>query len=146
MTVNKFLAYTGHINLDVVLKVDKINDNVTLPVSEVKETFGGTAGNFAIVASKLGMKFRLYSIVSKVSHGNYIKKLNELNIDLSGVKITDESYGPVCYAVNDGEKQKYFLAEGPTHTSPLIVTSPITVAFGEIYDSDEIFGILPSKV
>ncbi len=113
MTVNKFLAYTGHINLDVVLKVDKINDNVTLPVSEVKESFGGTAGNFAVVASKLGMKFRLYSIVSKVSHGNYIKKLNELNIDLSGVKITDESYGPVCYAVNDGEKQKYFLAEGP---------------------------------
>ena len=113
MTENKFLAYTGHINIDVVLQVDQINDNVTLPVNEVKETFGGTAGNFAIVASRLGMKFRLYSIVSRASHGDYIKKLVELSVDLGGVKITDESYGPVCYAVNDGERQKYFLAEGP---------------------------------
>ncbi|MHB1439797.1 MAG: PfkB family carbohydrate kinase [Cuniculiplasma sp.] len=116
MTSNRFLAYTGHLNLDVVLRVNEINDNVTLPVSEVTETFGGTAGNFVTVAQELGLDFRLYSIVSSNSHSGYIDRLRQLNVDLAGVRIVESGYGPVCYAINDGRKQKYFLAEGPMKT------------------------------
>lgn len=113
MTVKKFLAYTGHLNLDVVMMVDEINDNITLPVDSVEENFGGTAGNFAITASRIGLDFRLYSIISGRSHKSYINKLHELNIDMTGVKVVEGSFGPVCYAINDGKNQKYFLAEGP---------------------------------
>lgn len=113
MMINKFLAYTGHLNLDVVMMVDEITDNITLPVSSVEENFGGTAGNFTIAASRLDLDFRLYSIVSERSHKSYINKLQELNVDLHGVKVVEGNFGPVCYAINDRKNQKYFLAEGP---------------------------------
>ena len=112
-----FLAYSGHLNIDVVLKVDEINDNVTLPVSDVDETFGGTAGNFAMASHRVSLPFRLYSIVSNKSHTSYIEKLRGMNIDLAGVRELDTSFGPVCYAINDGNNQRYFLAEGPMKES-----------------------------
>jgi 6-phosphofructokinase 1/ribokinase len=118
VTERKFLAYTGHLNIDVILKVDEINNNITLPVDEVTESFGGTAGNFAMIASKLGIPFRLYSIISLKSHKDYMNKLKSLNVDLSGVKSVNDSFGPICYAVNDGKNQKYFLAEGPMKIEP----------------------------
>ncbi len=113
MSNNKFLAYSGHLNLDIVMMVDEINDNITLPVSSVEESYGGTAGNFSMAASRLDLDFRLYSIISEKSHEGYMNKLNELNIDTAGIKKIKGSFGPVCYCVNDGKNQKYFLAEGP---------------------------------
>ncbi|MCL5988157.1 MAG: PfkB family carbohydrate kinase [Candidatus Thermoplasmatota archaeon] len=113
MTESKFLAYAGHINVDVVMSVDKLTDDITNSVSSVEEQFGGTAGNFAIVASKLGYPFRIYSTVSRKSHDSYIHYLKGLKINLDGITIKENGYGPICYAVNDGKKQKYFMAEGP---------------------------------
>lgn len=109
----EFLAYSGHLNMDVVMRTKKISDAITLPLDSVEENFGGTAGNFAIVAAKLGLRFRLYSIVSAKSHSRYMDYLKKLGIDTEGILVTDNDFGPVCYAINDGREQKYFLAEGP---------------------------------
>ncbi|MGP6220837.1 PfkB family carbohydrate kinase [Caldiplasma sukawensis] len=109
----EFLAYSGHLNMDVVMRTKKISDAITLPLDSVEENFGGTAGNFAIVAAKLGLRFRLYSIVSGKSHSKYMDFLEKLGINTDGILVTDDDFGPVCYAINDGREQKYFLAEGP---------------------------------
>ena len=108
-----FLAYAGHINIDIVLQVDHLTDDITNKVSSVEEQFGGTAGNFAMVASSLKFPFLIYSIVSGRSHGKYLEFLKGKGIDSSGITVTEDSFGPVCYAVNDGLKQKYYMAEGP---------------------------------
>ena len=108
MTESKFLAYAGHINVDVVMSVDKLTDDITNSVSSVEEQFGGTAGNFAIVASKLGYPFRIYSTVSRKSHDSYIHYLKGLKINLDGITIKENGYGPICYAVNDGKKTEIF--------------------------------------
>ena len=113
MTDSKFLAYAGHINVDVVMSVDQLTDDITNRVSSVDEQFGGTAGNFAIVASKLDYPFRIYSTVSRKSHAAYIQFLKDLGISLEGITINENGFGPICYAVNDGKKQKYYMAEGP---------------------------------
>ena len=113
MTESVFLAYAGHINVDVVMSVDHLNDDITNRVSSVDELYGGTAGNFAIVASKLAYPFRIYSTVSRKSHASYIQFLKSLGVDMEGITINEEGFGPICYAVNDGKKQKYYMAEGP---------------------------------
>ena len=108
-----FLAYAGHINIDIVLQVDHLTDDITNKVSSVEEQFGGTAGNFSLVASSLEIPFLIYSTVSGRSHGKYLEYMKGRGIDSSGITVTEDSFGPVCYAVNDGLKQKYYMAEGP---------------------------------
>ena len=108
-----FLAYAGHINIDIVLQVDHLTDDITNKVSSVEEQFGGTAGNFSMVASSLKIPFLIYSTVSGRSHGKYLEYMKGRGIDSSGITVTEDSFGPVCYAVNDGLKQKYYMAEGP---------------------------------
>jgi 6-phosphofructokinase 1/ribokinase len=97
----------------VLIYVNKITDDITLPVNNVEEEFGGTAGNFTRIAAIIGLPFRLYSIVSDNSHRNYISFLKKIGVDTQGIVISDDDYGPVCYAVNDGNDQRYFMAEGP---------------------------------
>ncbi|MGP6239147.1 PfkB family carbohydrate kinase [Cuniculiplasma sp. SKW4] len=104
--------------MDVLIYVNRITDDITLPVNNVEEEFGGTAGNFTRIAAKLGLPFRLYSIVSENSHKGYIKFLKDLSVDTEGIVVTREDYGPVCYAVNDGNDQRYFMAEGPMKRLP----------------------------
>ncbi len=99
--------------MDVVMSVKKITDDITLPVENVKEVFGGTAGNFTKIALRMGLPFRLYSIVSSISHRSYIDFLNKSGFDMNGIVISSDDFGPVCYAVNDGKEQRYFMAEGP---------------------------------
>ncbi len=99
--------------MDVVMSVKKITDDITLPVENVNEVFGGTAGNFTKIALKISLPFRLYSIVSSISHNKYLDFLIEKGFDMNGIVISDDDFGPVCYAVNDGKEQRYFMAEGP---------------------------------
>jgi 6-phosphofructokinase 1/ribokinase len=106
------------LNIDVLIYVNRITDDITLPVNKVEEEFGGTAGNFTRVAARLGLPFRLYSIVSRMSHMNYLKYLEDIKVDTSGIIVTGDDYGPVCYAVNDGNDQRYFMAEGPMKKLP----------------------------
>ena len=69
--MKEFLAFIGHINMDIVLRVSAIGNLVSTPVSEASEVFGGTAGNFAMISSVLGYPFDIISIVSEISHTSF---------------------------------------------------------------------------
>ena len=117
-----FLAYIGHFNIDIVLRVEKLIDLVSTPVNAVKEQFGGTAGNFSLVASFLDFPFEPVSIISEQSHSVYIKELQKRKINTELIKIVQNSFGPSCYAVTDGSAQKYFMANGPMESEDYCVT------------------------
>lgn len=110
---NKFLAILGHINIDFIMTVSSIPSSGSAPVSNIREVYGGTAGNFSMVSAALKVEFDLYSAVSRKTHQNYLEFLSEKGIDISNILIDEEDRGPICYAASTGKDQVYFVYQGP---------------------------------
>ncbi len=107
-----FLAYFGHLNIDVVLNVSELPCRGSVSVNSRREIFGGTAGNFAMVASSLGIPFHLHSAVAEASHSSYLEFLRNRGIDMSHIYVGGD-YGPICYSASDGHDQVYYVYQGP---------------------------------
>lgn len=114
---NDFLALFGHIVMDITMRVDMLPTSGTVAVNKMEQNFGGTAGNFGMVASKLGYPFHLYSSVSEKTHSEYLKFLERIGVDLSHVVVDKDDMGPVGYAVSTGEEQIFYFYQGPMETS-----------------------------
>ena len=111
--MEKFLAFFGHVNIDVKIRVTDVNIPGSQNAENVEELFGGTAGNFAMVAAKLKVPFDLYSSVSSRTHGRYLDHLRSMGVDTSHIDVEDDTSGPVCYIITDGENQRAFMHQGP---------------------------------
>ncbi len=111
-----FLAYFGHVNIDVLIRIPSFPRVGSVNVTAVSENFGGTAGNFAIVAKKLGYDFDLYASVSGKTHGEYLTYLDSLGINTGHVDIAEDGYGPICYITSDGNDQVAYMYQGPMDT------------------------------
>lgn len=112
----KFLAFFGHLNIDVQMSVPKLPGyGESVSVKSVSENFAGTAGNFAFVANSLGLKFDLYSAVSKNTHSEFIKILKDRKINVNHIKIYNEDFGPICYLPSDGNEQIAYMYQGPIY-------------------------------
>lgn len=110
---SSFLAFFGHVNIDVSIRVPRMPKVGSVNATDVKENYGGTAGNFAIIAKKLGLQFDLYSAVSPKTHTSYLDYLSSAGIGTSHVDVMENSYGPVCYIPSDGEDQIAYVFQGP---------------------------------
>lgn len=120
-----FLAYFGHVNIDVLMKVPSFPRSGSVGVDSISEVYGGTAGNFGFVSSKLGLRFDIYSSVSSRTHLQYLEKLKQDGISTSHITIDDERMGPICYLVSDSSEQIGYIYQGPMdHWKP-------SVNFGE---------------
>ncbi len=124
----KFLGIFGHFNIDITLRVPFLPTKGSVNVLSEKEIFGGTAGNFSIVASRLGIPFVPLSAVSIKSHANYLEYLANRGVDTSDIVVESDGYGPVCYSVTDGNEQIYYLNQGP-------MNSPFTHKLKEDWNS-----------
>ncbi|MCL4453094.1 carbohydrate kinase family protein [Ferroplasma sp.] len=110
----KFLAYFGHLNIDVNIGVSSLpKPGEARGVTGLKEQFAGTAGNFAYVAHSLGLEFDLYSSVGGSTHVPYIEKFKELGISTEHVDIIPDAMGPICYIPSDGREQIAYMFQGP---------------------------------
>ncbi len=110
----KFLAFFGHLNIDVRISVPRLPKyGESVNVKSLSENFAGTAGNFAFVAKSLGLKFDLYSAVSKNTHSKFIKVLRERNINTDNIEMFDNEMGPICYLPSDGNEQIAYMYQGP---------------------------------
>jgi 6-phosphofructokinase 1/ribokinase len=107
-----FLAFFGHLNIDVVMRVPSLPCRGSVNIQRHEENYGGTAGNFAVVASSLGVPFHLYSAVSQNSHGKFLEFLDSRDIDTEHIHISGD-YGPICYSATDGKDQVYYIYQGP---------------------------------
>ncbi len=111
--MSKRLAFFGHVNIDVVLVTPDLHRQGSSEVTAVREEFGGTAGNFAIVASRIGVSFDLYGAISRSTHARYIEFLKSLGIDTSTLTVSDDTMGPICYIVTNRNDQIYYMHQGP---------------------------------
>lgn len=108
-----FLAIFGHVAIDVTMRVDHFPTHGSVGVDKYQENYGGTAGNFALVASRLGYPFHVYSAVSGRTHAQYLKILSGRGVDTSHIVVDNSDYGPIGYAVSTGEEQIYYFYQGP---------------------------------
>ena len=111
-----FLAFFGHIAIDVTMRVDFLPTHGTVGVNRMEENFGGTAGNFAMVAARLGAPFQLFSAVSSRTHNEYMSFLSSIGVDVSHIAIDNSEHGPIGYAVTTGKDQLYYFYQGPMNT------------------------------
>lgn len=99
--------------MDVTMQVDFLPARGSVGVNKMVENFGGTAGNFAMVAQRLGVPFDLYSAISSRTHSAYISFLSGIGVDLSHLVVDREDLGPIGYAVTTGKDQIYYFYQGP---------------------------------
>lgn len=112
-----FLALFGHVVIDVTMRVDRLPTSGTVGVNRMEQNYGGTAGNLAMVAARLGLPFHLYSAVSLKTHSQYLKFLEEINVDTSHIFVDREDMGPIGYAVTTGQEQIFYFYQGPMESS-----------------------------
>lgn len=112
-SVKKFLAYLGHINIDIIFTVPKLVSSGSVPILEERRVYGGTLGNFALIASRFGLDFDPYAAVSSETHSGYLKMLKSRGLNLEHVKVFDDTRGPFCYIASDRNNQLAFINQGP---------------------------------
>lgn len=100
-------------NIDITIGVGKIVTEGTSMASTIRRQFGGTLGNFSIIASKLGLNFHPYTVVSGRSHGAFINYLKSLGTDVSTIETVDSGEGPECYIISDRREQAAYILQGP---------------------------------
>ncbi len=111
--MKKFLAYLGHINIDIIFRVPKLVSSGSVPIEEERKVYGGTLGNFALIASRLGLDFDPYAAVSSETHAGYMKLLKSRGLNLEHVKVFEDTRGPFCYIASDRNNQLAFINQGP---------------------------------
>ena len=101
----------GHIVYDHIFKVDSLPEpDSARPVREYKEFFGGGAGNFAMVCSKLNQKTSLISVVGEdFRNSDYEKNLKLNGIELKHLKYIRGERTASAYIANDCKKHQISL-------------------------------------
>jgi adenosine kinase len=111
MKSNKTILVSGSLVYDRIMDFpgyfkdhimpDKIHIlNVSFAVNNMRESFGGTAGNIAYNLSLLGVRPAILACVGN-DFGQYKKWLVKSKVDISGVKIIKNKNTASCYITTD---------------------------------------------
>ncbi|UCG13863.1 MAG: hypothetical protein JSU72_05170 [Deltaproteobacteria bacterium] len=106
-----FLNVFGHINRDIILRVQDIPRIGSVAVTRREICCGGTAFNTAMVAAKLQVSVDIYSAVGK-SLEECVEILRINGVGVGGV-LFGEDDGPFCYIIDDGKEQVAAIYQGP---------------------------------
>lgn len=129
----EFLALFGHVVMDVTMRVDRLPTSGTVGINSMVQNFGGTAGNFAMVAARLGFPFHLYSAVSRSTHSQYLEFLSKIGVDISHIVVDHEDMGPIGYAATTGEEQIFYFYQGPMEKSLYDRIKPVSLNYDYIH-------------
>lgn len=110
-----FLGVFGHVNIDYIMKVQKLPaPNTCVQVNDVKRLFGGTGANIAILASKLGVKASLASFVGEDFPVEFRRLFMTAGVDISELKEIKGEPTPTCRLLTDPDgSQIGIMDQGP---------------------------------
>ena len=95
----------------VVERFPKIDDEVYVPKLEIKS--GGSAANFAVACSKLGLESAFIGKLGRDTFGEkLIQDFKKENVNVDGVVFTEEIGTGVCYAAVSGADRKLYAFSG----------------------------------
>ena len=96
-----YLLYFGHVNLDIILRVEEFGGiGESREVASYEERWGGTAYNAYKSLKNLGVPVKIFSVV-----GSGIKE------EIEGYFVEDVK-NPTCWIITDGKEQMAYIYQG----------------------------------
>jgi len=109
------LAVSGHINVDVFLRVRQHpGPDRTEPVESSRTELGGTATTLALVAAAARVRVGLVARLGDGFPSPFLRRFTEAGIDLGGVRTVPGRPTPTCFIVVDQRgAQRTLIDQGP---------------------------------
>ena len=124
MAVKNFLGVFGHVVLDHILSVPNLpHPNTSVRVTDRNTYFGGTGGNVARCAARLGVRTALASFVGQDFPAAYREALEKDGVDLTDLRVVQGASMPTAWIFTDPTgNQATVIDQGPmwdAHRRPL---------------------------
>ncbi len=115
MAVRNFVGAFGHVVLDHILTVPRLpRPDTSVGILDRRRYFGGTAGNLARAAGRLGVRASLASFVGLDFPADYRQALRRDGVDLQDLKIMRGQATPQAWVFSDGRgHQMTIIDQGP---------------------------------
>ena len=115
MAVKNFLGAFGHVVLDYIVTVPRLPDpNTSIQILDRRRYFGGTAGNLARAAARLGVRTSLASFVGPDFPEDYRDAFREDGVDLRDLRVVRGRSTPTAWVFSDRRgNQMAIVDQGP---------------------------------
>jgi nucleoside kinase len=115
MAVTSFLGVYGHVNLDYIVTLEKLPEpNTSIQILDRKTFFGGTGGNIARIAARLGVRTALASFVGDDFPADYREALAADGVDLTDLRTVAGYATPTVWIFSDRKgNQMAVVDQGP---------------------------------
>ena len=120
MAVRNYVGAFGHVVLDRILSVPHLpRPDTSVGLLDQRRYFGGTAGNLARAAARLGVRVSLASFVGPDFPRDYRTALRDEGVDLRDVRTVGASTTPEAWVFSDGRgHQMTIIDQGPWNLGP----------------------------
>ena len=120
MAVRNFVGAFGHVVLDYILTVPHLpRPDTSIAILDRRRHFGGTAGNLARAAARLGTKTSLASFVGADFPEDYRDALVKDGVDLRDLRIVQGYATPTAWVFSDPKGQQMtIIDQGPWAIAP----------------------------
>ena len=96
-----YLLYFGHVNLDILLRVEELASvGESRGVVDYEYRWGGTAYNAYRTLKNLGVPVKIFSVIGR-----------DIEEELDGYFVRDEK-NPTCWIMSDGREQMAYIYQG----------------------------------
>jgi sugar/nucleoside kinase (ribokinase family) len=115
MAVRNFLGAFGHVVLDHILSVPRLpRPETSVRVTDRNTYFGGTGGNLARCAARLGVRTALASFVGEDFPALYRQALERDGVDLTDLHVVRGASTPSAWIFTDAHgRQTTMIDQGP---------------------------------
>lgn len=115
MAVRNYLGAFGHVVLDYIVTVPRLpKPNTSIQILDRQRYFGGTAGNLARAAARLGVGTSLASFVGTDFPADYRDALRKEGVDLSDLRPVPRHATPTAWVFSDrAGDQMAIIDQGP---------------------------------
>ena len=126
--MRNYLGVFGHVILDYIVTLRKLPlPNTSIEIVDRERYFGGTAGNLASAAARLGVKTSLAAFVGGDFPADYRQALVRAGVDLADLRVVPGASTPTAWVFSDrAGNQMAIVDQGPMKTvsrRPLLVHS-----------------------
>ena len=113
--MRSFLGAFGHVALDHIVRVRRLpRPNTSIEIVDRSRYFGGTAGNLARAAARLGVKTSLASFVGADFPPDYRTALGADGVDLTDLRAVPGARTPTAWIFSDPKgNQMAIIDQGP---------------------------------
>lgn len=133
MELRNFLGVFGHVALDYIVAVRRLPlANTSVELVDRQRYFGGTAGNLARAAARLGVKVSLASFVGVDFPSDYREALEKDHVDVADLRCVRKTNTPTAWVFSDARGNQIAIVD----QGPMKETARLPVLRHSVRDSE----------